>query len=169
MPAMTDAAAPPGTVRCPCGVDVAPTVPEGARPRPHNDPATGRLCQRSADMPTAARCKRCGGTPDEPGQVWRGRQKVRCTSDVFHPKTWTHPELGLVGNPAACGAVLGVSGETWQQRTHRPPPGSPGRVPQPDGYDFIRKTRYWRISVAEQVRDRLPSRTRSARGQAAEA
>lgn len=163
MPSMTDVGL-PGTVRCPCGVDVAPTIPNGTRPRPHNDPATGRLCLRSADTPTAARCKRCGGTPDSPGLVWRGNTKVTCTSNMFHPQTWTHPELGLVGNPAACGEILGVSGETWWQRTRRPPAGSPGRAPKPDGYDYERRSPYWRIAVAEEVRDGMPSRTRPPRG-----
>lgn len=161
--AMIDESAPASMVQCPCGKLVAPTVPGGNRPRPHHDPTTGARCRKYKEV-TAARCKRCGGTPDKPNMRGTGARQALCTSDVFHPQTWTveidegrGPEL--VGNSAACGAVLGVSGEQWQWYGR---PTAAVRAPDPDGYDLIRRVRYWRISAAEAYRDRLPSRREDA-------
>jgi hypothetical protein len=160
--AMIDESAPASMVQCPCGKLVAPTVPGGNRPRPHHDEKTGRRCKRYKEV-TAARCKRCGGTPSEPNLLNRaGGRQVLCSSDVFHPQTWTleiDEERGpeLVGNSAACGAVLGVSGEQWQWYGR---PQAAIRAPDADGYDLVRRVRYWRIAAAEEYRDRLPSRRR---------
>lgn len=158
MTAMIDESA-PSMVRCPCGKLVAPTVPGGRRPRPHHDDDTGARCTRYREV-TAATCKRCGGPPDQPLMVRRGGRDVRCASDVFHPKTWTVAGE-LVGNAAACGSVLGVSGEQWLWYGREP--GKDGtdtasRAPGPDGYDLERRTRFWRIAAAEAFRDQLPSR-----------
>lgn len=165
-----------GKVSCACGSWVAPTVPGGERPRPHNDPDTGARCTRYTEY-TAAVCKRCDGTPLRPNKLSNGKV---CASHIFHPQTWIAeegmPGAGeLVGNPAACGEVLAVSGEQWGWYASQPPPGSPSRGPRPLGYDFDRKTRYWRIKPveglsyaeapsAEGFRDQLPSRRVSADG-----
>ena len=162
MTAMIDESTPASMVQCPCGKLVAPTVPGGNRPRPHHDDATNKRCVRYVER-TAATCKRCGGTPTQPLMVRRGRTETRCASHVFHPQTWTvelTEEAGpeKVGNPAACGEILGVSGEQWQKHVRWPEPGSRSRGPEPDGYDLVRRTPYWRLATVREFRDQLPSR-----------
>lgn len=145
----------PGLVTCACGTTVAPTLPGGDRPRAHLTPE-GTPCNRG--QRTGAICKRCGGTPHKPGTVTRGAHEVRCESQVFHPATWPVTIDGAevtVGNAAACGEVIGTSGEQWQWLTRRPPPG-PRRAPEPAGYDYSRNARYWRIADAERFAKTRP-------------
>lgn len=159
----------PTSVRCPCGKLVTPTVPGGNRPRPHVDEATKRRCTRYSEK-TAAVCKRCGGAPDQPKTVLRGGKTVTCTSTVFHPKTWSakvtrsngYEEVTTVGNAAACGEVLGVSGEQWQWYGREPEEGTPSRAPEPDGYDLHRRVPFWALDKVRAFRDQLPSRTRES-------
>lgn len=155
----------PTSVRCPCGKLVTPTVTGGNRPRPHLDEDTGRRCTRYSEK-TAAVCKRCGGAPDSPQPVERNGKVVTCTSTVFHPQTWTvsiiRPDgvavAAEVGNAAACGQILGVSGEQWQWYGREPEEGAPSRAPSADGYDMDRRVPYWVLDTVRAFRDQLPSR-----------
>lgn len=136
-------------VTCECGAVVAPTLPGGDRPRAHHDPNTNEPCLVPSRR-TAAICKRCGGTPRSPKTVTRGGREVTCTSQVFHPQTWTERIDGAdveVGNAAACGEVCGVSGEQWQWLVRRPR-GRQDPAPQPDGYNRERRTSFWRMDAA---------------------
>lgn len=135
------------TVRCACGAEVAPTIPGGRRPKVHNDPLTEEVCRKR--QVTSAVCKRCGGQPHSP--------RHGCTSQVFHPSTWT-VDGREVGNPAAAGEVCGVSGEQFLKLTRMPP--GPRRAPEYAGYDHSRGGRYWDLEQVREFQAQRPGKVR---------
>lgn len=143
---MTPTAAPaaPAKVTCACGAQVEPTRVGGHRPRPHLDPRTRTAC--AVVHATESVCKRCGGAPNEPN--------AGCTSQVFHPAEWVTRRM-RVGNAAAAGQLLGVSGEYFLLLLRRYRPGSASRPPKPAGYDLERQCRYWDLDA---VRAWVPTR-----------
>jgi hypothetical protein len=105
-----------------CHQRVAPTREGGTRPREHNTrtgPCSGpRTDYRLPD------CDRCGGPADSPVN--------NCESPLFHPEMWTKIIDGRpvrVGNAAAAGLIVGVSGTQYQWLVRQPPPG-PRRAPE---------------------------------------
>jgi hypothetical protein len=125
----------PETIECPvCEQQVGPTREGGNRPRPHNN-IKGEPCEgaRKFELPD---CGRCGGPATEP--------RNGCRSRTFHPETWTVAIDGRgeveVGNVAAAGEIVGVSGGQygWLTRLkdddgHRLPPSNPRVAPGPIG------------------------------------
>lgn len=119
----TATATPPGYITCPneaCGAVVAPTRVGGSRPRIHLLP-DGSTCPSSRDTFELPRCDRCGGAPDQPGEVPGPSGALRqCRSGIFHPRTWTAADGTRVVNAAAAGKLVGVSGKHYQQLVWRP-------------------------------------------------
>lgn len=127
-------------VTCACGAVVEPTRPGGTRPRPHLVPDTATACEQF--HPVEAQCKRCGGTAPAP--------VGGCTSHLFHPQQWRLDDGTRVGNAAAAGSLIGVSGEYFLYIPRRYPDKTPGqgsRPPEPSGYDMRRRCRYWDLDA----------------------
>lgn len=143
-------------VVCRCGAVVEPTRPGGRRPRPHLRADNQQPCR--IVYPTETRCKRCGGRPRRP----RGG----CTSHMFHPETWNVSRLGgqgapesvTVGNAAAAGEVLGLSGEYFAYICRRYLPGHPSRPPEPIGHDLGRRCNYWDMAAVRAFSARRPGK-----------
>lgn len=174
-----------GRVRCACGAVVKPTRIGGLRPRPHlrtvevRDEETGELVERTERCPivhpTETRCKRCGGTPDEPLGTWRfGPRRKRwhsdtiCRSPVFHPEEWRgeptpdNPDGARFGNAAAAGAISGVSGEYFEYILRRPGVSGASRPPEPVGIDLHRRYMYWDLDEVALFEQGRPGLTASA-------
>ena len=142
-------------VRCRCGALVEPTRPGGQRPRPHLRPTDQQPCR--IVYPTETVCKRCGGRPRRP--------RNGCTSHMFHPATWqvaVRTEHGMdmvtVGNAAAAGEILGLSGEYFAYICRRYPVGHPSRPPEPAGHDLGRRCNYWRLDQVKAFRSQRPGK-----------
>jgi hypothetical protein len=144
----------PGKVRCDCGALVEPTRAGGQRPRPHLRPDTQEPCR--IVHPTETLCKRCGGAYDSPVDG--------CTSNMFHPATWWISKGGRreVGNAAAAGEILGLSGEYFVYICRRYAPGHPSRPPQPIGHDMNRRCNYWDLDKVRLFRDKRPGKNLAA-------
>jgi len=136
------------TVECPgCHQLIRPTRPGGTRPRDHNKP-DNKPCSGSRDDFALPRCKYCQQPAHEPAEG--------CDSPVFHPKAWTwrNPETGIVhrvGNAAAAGEIVHVSGQQYQWLARRPPKGSKRRAPEHLGYTRDRVRFYDLDAVVEFV------------------
>jgi hypothetical protein len=152
---LATAAEPEPKVKCRCGAEVEPTRPGGQRPRPHLRPDTQQPCR--IVYPTETVCKRCGGRPRRP--------RNNCTSHMFHPQTWEVAvrgehgvEMVKVGNAAAAGDILGLSGEYFAYICRRYPSGHPSRPPEPIGHDLGRRTNYWRLDQVKAFRTHRPGK-----------
>ncbi len=136
------------TVECPkCHTQVAPTRPGGTRPRDHND-SDGNPCAGPREAFRLDDCPRCGKPAHERG----------CGSALHHPETWLEPtgepgKFRRVGNAAAAGEIVKVSGQQYQWLARVPPKG-PRRAPEHLG---IRRdgVRFYDLeAVAEYVKHR---------------
>jgi hypothetical protein len=127
------------TVTCNrCGLQVTPTREGGTRPRDHHNP-DGVPCDGPKQGFTLPNCARCGGAPDKPQLISIPGQAPRmCVSPLFHPEQWHDDATNMnVGNAAAAGEIVMVSGQQYQWLVRIPPPGNrkaPGHVGyRPDG------------------------------------
>jgi hypothetical protein len=144
-----EAAIPVTTVRCVnCGQDIVPTRDGGTRPRDHNTP-DNKPCTGSRAAYKQPPCTHCGKGPRE-------NDPRECVSPMYHPETWITEIDGVerrVGNAAAAGEIVRVSGPQYQWLARRPPEG-PRRAPAHLGYRRDQVRFYDLDAVAEYVKGR---------------
>lgn len=144
-----------------CGppLPALPTRPYGAPDEKRSTDVPSRAATPPAPKTptTTATCRLCGGTADDPQTVSkRGRPAEQCVSATFHPRTKRYRGQE-VGNAAAAGAILGVSGEQYQWLTRVPPEG-PRRAPRHIAHDAEEGWRMYRLSEVRAYRAKRPGR-----------